>query len=178
MHVFSCTLLMSLGAWYRCTFLIFEALARNIVSPPGKYPWEKLVKFPATFQNLGLKIIVSLAERGGLLGYWGKSMWKYQGSIKKELEVPSRDVHSRKANHLEFPCAWMMGVVVFYYFPGKGRGVTQLNCRMNSKLIFSIISKCKGKVANVKIPGSFFQKSIFYLNTPYYYIWIFSGQLE
>ena len=164
----------------RCTLLIFEALTRNIVSPPGKYPREKLVKFPPTFQNLGLKV-VSQAERGGLVwgygiswGYWGKSMWKYQGSIKKELEVPSRDVRSRKANHLEFPCAWIMGLG-FLLFPRQGKRCHTVELQ-NWKLIFSRISKCKGKVANLKIPGSFVQKSIFYLNTPP--IWIFSGQLE
>ena len=46
-------------------------LTRNIVNPPGKYPWQELFKYPQVlifflippFQNLGMKVVLP-AERG------------------------------------------------------------------------------------------------------------------
>ena len=82
----------------------------------------------------------------GLAG-WRKSMWKFQGSFKKEVEFP-RGVQEKIMQ--TFHGFWFLTLE----FP---RGVTQF-CRISrsGKLLLSRISK--GKLANLKIMGDLFRK--------------------
>ena len=85
-------------------------------------------------------------------GYWWKSMWKFQGSIKKEVDYPGMFKTNSLWNFYR-SCFLTLGLQVVLHNFAEYSGLW--------KLVFSGI--IKGKVANLKIPGWF---SVNYILNP------------
>ena len=79
-------------------------------------------------------------------GHWRKSMWKFLGSNKKEVEFPGV-----LKNHVEFP--WVFVLTLEFFQGYLVTNVTHTNLQNSQlwKLVFPRISK--GKMTNLKIPG-------------------------
>ena len=86
-------------------------------------------------------------------------MWKFHGSIKKEVEIP----RVRKKNHVEF-----LWALVFYL--GISKGVPHNSAEFPGVVVSGI---SEGKVTNLKISGGFSEKYIREYSQPP--IQIFSG---
>ena len=81
-------------------------------------------------------------------GYWRKKMWKFQGSMKKEVEFPGQGCSRKLMWHVEFPSG-SLGFDLGISKAGVSHKI--LLSFQGWKLVFSGISM--GKVTNLKFPG-------------------------